>query len=161
MGWTKRQFVSKAFSKIGFASYTYDLNPEQLQGALADLDSMIATWQEKNIELGYPFATDPDNADLDTLTNVPLEANEAIYTNLAIRLAPDVGKMIPPEINRAAKAAYQVLLSKAAMPDEMQLTDLPSGAGNKSWRIGGDPFLEQRSTDPIQNGDNGQLEFKG
>lgn len=135
MGWTKRQLIEEAFSKIGMASYNYDLQPEMLQSALYQLDSMLATWNNKNIQLGYPLSTSPQNVDLDTETEIPDRANEAIFLNLAIRLAPNYGKQLMPEIKRSAYEAYQGLLQISAFPREMQFpSTLPRGAGNKSYR---------------------------
>jgi hypothetical protein len=44
VGYTKRQFVTSAFEEIGLADYVFDLQPEQLEGALRRLDSMMAEW---------------------------------------------------------------------------------------------------------------------
>ena len=87
MGWTKRQFVEQAFEEIGLATYTFDLSPEQMQSALRRLDAMVATWNGAGIRIGYPLPSSPQDSDLDTETNVPDMSNEAIYTNLAIKIA--------------------------------------------------------------------------
>jgi hypothetical protein len=158
MSWTKRQFVVQAFEEIGYASYVYDLEPEQLQAALRRLDAMVATWNAKGIRLGYPLPSSPENSDLDTETNVPDSANEAIYTNLAIKIAPTVGKMVSQDTKATAKSAYDTLVMRAAMPPEMQLPGtLPSGAGNKPWRYD-DEYITDPS-DPLLAGGDGELEF--
>lgn len=159
MSYTKRQFVTAAFEEIGLASYVFDLQPEQLQGALKKLDAMMATWNALGIRLGYPIPTSPENSDLDEETNVPDRANEAVYLNLAVRLAPSHGKTVTMETKKAAKDAYNVILNRAAMPNEMQITGLPAGAGNKKWRDGTGPFLDDPNTDPIQIVEGGYLEF--
>lgn len=159
MGWTKRQFVEQAFEEIGFAAYVYDLTADQLDSALRRLDSMMATWDAKGVQLGYPLTSNPQDSDLDTQTNVPDSANEAIYLNLGIRIAPSVGKVVSQETKRMAREAYRALLINIAMPQEMQLPrTLPSGAGNKPWRYE-DPFLNTPDTSPIRLGDDGQLIF--
>jgi hypothetical protein len=158
VSWTKRQFVTQAFEEIGFASYAYDLEPEQLQAALRRLDAMIATWNTKGIRLGYPLPSTPENSELDTETNVPDSANEAIYTNLAIRIAPTVGKAVYVDTKIAAKAAYDALIMAFAVPPERQLPgDMPSGAGNKPWRYD-DEYLRD-PTDPLLAGGDGEIEF--
>ena len=158
MSWTKLQFVQQAFRKAGLAAYVFDLTPDQLDSAMHDLDAMMATWNAKGIRLGYPVPTSPENATLGQETNVPDSANEAIYLNLAIRIAPDFGKMIPPEVKVSAKLAYDALLSRAAMPDEMQLPSMPSGAGNKSWRTD-NPFLTA-PVDPLLAGQDSAIDFE-
>jgi len=162
MSWTKRQFVEQAFSEIGLAGYIFDLSPEQLQTAVRQLDSMMATWNGKGIKLGYPIPISPENSDLDQETGVSLEANEAIYLMLAIRIAPGFGKAVPPSTATLAKMAYDVLLQIAARPPQQQFPGtLPSGAGNKTWRDLDNPFMPTPSDDPLAVDTNGQLIFLG
>lgn len=158
MSWTKRQFVQQAFEEIGLASYAFDLQPEQLQSALRRMDAMMATWNAKGIRIGYPIPTSPENSYLDDETGVPDAANEAIYTNLAIRIAPSFGKAVSMEAKASARAAYDVLLMRAAVPPEMQLPgSLPAGAGNKPWR-NDDEYIKDPS-DPLLAGDDSVLDF--
>jgi hypothetical protein len=159
MGWTKREFVTQAFDEIGLASYAFDLTPEQMQSALRRLDTMIAAWNALGIRLGYPLPSSPQDSDLDEQTDVPDSSNEAIYTNLAIKLAPSYGKQVMPDTKMTAKESYNTLLSRAAMPPEQQLPGtMPAGAGNKSWRNYDTPFL-RRPADPVIAGQDGVLEY--
>ena len=129
--WTKRDFVMQAFDAIGLGS-EYDLDPEQLQSALRKLDAMMGMWDAKGIKVGYPLAQTPGNSDLDQDTSVSEECSEAIYTNLAQRIAPAFGKMISPGLQIIAKQAYDSLLIKAAQPGQMQYPgNMPLGAGNR------------------------------
>lgn len=157
MSWTKRQFVNQAFEEIGFA-YGYNLQPDQLQSALRKLDAMMAQWNGKGIRLGYPIPSSPENSNLDTESGVPDFANEAIYLNLALRIGPTFGKQPSMETKQFAKQAYNSMLSKTTMPQERQITGLPSGAGNKTWRSTGEPFLLD-PTDPLEAGPDSELEF--
>jgi hypothetical protein len=157
MGWTKSQFVVQAFDEIGLAAYAYDLTTEQLESALRRLDSMMATWNAKGIRLGYPIPASPQDSDLDADTQVPDSANEAIYSNLSIRLAPSFGKTPTPELKSIAKSGYDVLLSRAALPAEQQLGPLPAGAGNKPFNIDG-PFLAPKDS-ALEAGPDSDLDF--
>lgn len=158
MSWTKRQFVVQAFEEIGYASYAYDLEPEQLESAMRRLDAMMATWNGKGIRLGYPLPSSPELSNLDQKTEVPDSANEAIYQNLAIRIAPTVGKTVSGETKASAKAAYTQLLARVTKPQEQQLPNtLPAGAGNKKYRYD-QPFINPPS-DPLLAGDDGPIEF--
>lgn len=160
MSWTKRQFVESAFDEIGLASYIYDLQPEQLQKGLRRLDSMMAMWNGKGIRLGYPIPSSPENSDLDEETNVPDSANQAIITNVAIQLAPGFGKVVSQETKIAAKDAYNGLLSRSTKPIEMQLPGtMPRGAGQKSWRLNRNPFINP-PVDPLVAGDDSTLDFE-
>ena len=160
MSWTKRQFIYQAFEAIGMAHYAFDLSPEELQSALRQLESMMATWNAKGLRLSYPIAADPDDADLDTLTDVPDRANEAIYSNLAMRIAPTFGKNVMPELKAWAHYAYLALLSYTARPPfEKQFgSTLPRGAGNKPWRENSDNFTTE-PVDPLVAGPDDTIDF--
>lgn len=158
MSYTKRQFVEEAFAELGMASYTFDLSPQQLDACLRRLDTMMATWNARGIRLGYPLPSSPEDSDLDTDTQVPDSANEAIITNLAIRLAPQYGKTVSLDTRTTAKQAYDTLLARAAFPIEQQFPrSLPMGAGQKPWRYD-DPYMPA-PTDPVLSGQEGPLEF--
>ncbi len=162
MSWSKRQLVESAFEEIGLASYVFDLSPEQLQSAVKRLDAMMATWAEKGIIVGFPVSTNPDDATLAQDTGIPDYSAEAIYVNLSVRLAPTVGKAVSVETKAAAKAAYDALALRFAIPNQQQYQyGLPAGAGAKSWRLNGDPFLPSQDTSPITLAQNGQLTFNG
>lgn len=158
MGWTKRQFINQAFEEVGLAAYVFDLTPDQLQSAMRRLDSMMAAWNAKGIRLGYPIPSSPDDGDLDTETGVPDSANEAIYLNLGIRLAPGFGKVVSNDTKMSAKSSYDTLLARAAMPAEQQFPGtMPLGAGNKPWTL--DTPFAPPPTEPLLAGQDGEITF--
>jgi len=157
MGYSKRQFVIGALEEAGLANYVYDLAPEQIQSACRKLDQMMATWAGKGINLSYPTAIDPENTNVDTDTNVPEYANEAIITGLAVRLGPQYGKNLSPETKMAAKSAYEVLLLQNASVIPMQFPNtLPVGGGNKRNLLPA-PFMPTPDTSSIRSTPNDQL----
>lgn len=159
MSWTKQQLIEEAFSELALAGYVFDLSPEEMQTALRRLDSMLATWNGKGIRLGYPLPSSADGSNLDDDSNLPDAAIEAVYLNLAVRLAPSYGKQLSQDTRNSAKAAYDVLMSRAAMPPQVQFpSTLPVGAGNKSWRTTDNPFMPT-PCDPILAGEDGPIEF--
>lgn len=131
MAWTKRQLIAQAFEELAIGE-DFELSPYQWQNALVRLDSMMATWNNSGIRLGYPIPSSQGSSDLDQDSGVPDVANEAIFLNLAIRLAPSFGKQVSPDTRASAKTAYGELEAKAAFPMEMQLPGgMPLGAGYK------------------------------
>lgn len=159
MGYTKRQFILAAFEEIGLASYTFDLQPEQLESARRRLDAMIADWNGKGIRLGYPIPSSPEQGSIDEETFVPDSAYEAIICSLGIRLAPSYGKQVMPMTMATAKQGYDTLLQRATFPLEQQMpSTMPSGAGNKPWRVYDNPFVRP-PVDPVQVGPDGPLEL--
>jgi hypothetical protein len=162
MSWTKQQLIEQAFEEAGLAAYVFDLTPDQLHSALRRLDSMMATLMEKGIILGYPIPGSPQDSNLSDESNIPDYAVEAVYLNLAIRIAPSFGKSIAPETKTSAKSAMDALLVRFAFPNEQQFPyGTPAGAGAKTWRLNGNPFLADPVVAPITNGGNGQLIFNG
>lgn len=160
MAWTKLDFVKQAFEEIGYASYIYDAMPEQLESVRIAMDSMVATWNSKGVSIGYPIPASPDEGSVSEVTSVPDSANEAVYCGLAVRIAPRFGKTVSPQTQQAAKIAYDALLIKGAMPLEMQLPNtLPSGVGNKPWRVSNRPYLNTPSV-PLSSGTGSDLTFK-
>lgn len=158
MAYTKRQFIEAAFQEIGLASYVFDLQPDQLQSALQRLDAMMAAWNALGIRIGYPLPSSPQDSSLDEETGVPDSANQAIFSNLGIKLAPGYGKQVSIDTKVAAREAYNTLLSRAAMPSQMQLPDsMPRGAGNKPYR--GDNTYLNPPVNPLLAGQDGSIQF--
>jgi hypothetical protein len=158
VGYTKRQFVEGAFEEIGMANYVFDLQSEQLQSALRRLDAMMMEWNAQGIRLGYPIASSPQDSDLDTETNAPDSAWEAVITNLAVRIAPGYGKTVSPDTKMVAENAFNTLMQRATFPLEKQLPEtMPIGQGNKPWRWD-NPYYPDPA-DPVNTGPEGPLEW--
>ena len=149
MSYTKHQFVQGAFEELGLADYVFDLSSDEMRSGLRRLDAMMAEWNGSGIRLGYPLVSSPENSVLTAETGVPDSANEAIITNLAIRLAPQFGKTVSPYTMVAASKAYKTLVSLSAQPIEMKTPNtLPKGAGWKDWRNNNDPFIVPKQSGP-------------
>lgn len=142
MGWTKRQFALQAFEEIGYADYVYGLQPEQLVTAVQKMDAMVAAWQQIGLNFAYPMPWSPQNTNIDQDTGVPMAANEAIYFNLGIRIAPSVGKVLSNEFKATAQGALGALFNWAGRPIPQMVMPgrMPIGAGNKYWNAISYPF---------------------
>lgn len=155
MSYTKRHIVDAAMAELGLASYAFDLMPEQVEAALRRLDSMLAEWNACGIRLAYPVPSSPDLSDIDADSGIPDSAWEAVITGLAVRLAPSYGKTLSSATMTTARHALNTLMARAAMPSEMKLPAMPSGAGNKSLDA---PFLAEPESDLVVGPDGG-LDF--
>ena len=156
--WTKRQIIEQAFEEIGLASYVFDLTADQLQSALRRLDLMVASWQARNIQIGYPLPASPENSNIDGEIQTSLNNNEALVLNLAVRLAPAYGKSLSPDTKATAKLLYDQLLIEAAMPYEQQFVrTLPLGAGFKRTD---QVFVNVPDLNPLIVENNDQMLFK-
>lgn len=151
--WTKLDVIEQAFSEIGKASYDFDLQPEDLQTALRQLDAMMATWGGTlGVRIGYSGGD--GKGDLSVSTEVPDWAYEALYLNLALRLAPGFGKTPNPLTIINAKAAFDAVRVRTVQPATRQIRGY-AGAGN-SW-YGAVSLPEE--IDPVATGPDNTLPF--
>jgi hypothetical protein len=156
--WTKKQIIEQAFEEIGLASYIFDITADQLESALRRLDLMVASWQARNIQIGYPLPASPGNSNIDEEIQTSLNNNEALVLNLAVRLAPAYGKSVSPDTKATAKLLYDQLLIEAAMPYEQQFVrTLPLGAGYKRTD---QVFVNSPDLNPLIVENNDQMLFK-
>ena len=134
MSWTKRQIIEQAFEEIGLAAYVFDLQPELVESARRKLDNMVAGWSSKGVQIGFPIPVNADDSDIDDETNAPDYVVDAMIYNLAIRVAPSVGKQVSPDTRIAARTAYDDMVRiSVSNPPQVKLHPmLPSGAGHKS-----------------------------
>ena len=156
MGWTKQDIINEAFNELGLGDYVFDLSSSQQQSALRRLDQMIAMWDAKSIRLGYPLPEGPSGVGSSSLTD---ETNlqdlhlNAVVLNLAVQIAPAFGKQVSIETKRAARDAYNTMLTLMTFPREMQMPQgMPRGAGYKEGS-----HLDQRfftTSDPLRAGDD-------
>jgi hypothetical protein len=157
MSWTKRDFLLAAYEEIGLANYIFDLQAEQLQSAVNKLDNMMLEFDAKGIKLGYPFAASPETSSIDEETNVPPYANSAIVSNLAVRLAPSVGKQLNPETKIQAYQALNMLYMMIPVPQVKIRAGVPAGAGNKLFSQPQMVFLPPTSNETLQTENNDLL----
>lgn len=127
MGYTKGQFVQSALAELGLAESEYDLTTEELASGASRLDAMIAAWSDRNIRLSYN-----SSGNLDDDSGIPSVANEAVITNLAVRLASSYGKQVPIQVRSVAKESLTSLMRFSTSPRERQFPSMPRGAGYKN-----------------------------
>jgi hypothetical protein len=163
MGWTKRQLVEEAFGELALASFDFDLSPEEMDAGLRRLDTMMATWQSIGIQVGYSMATSQDDSDLDRQSGIAMNAVEAVYMNLACRIAAGKGKALPAQTLKNAKAAYDALvvnIAKGQVQEQQLAAGTPRGQGRKPWRSI-NPYVTAPDTRPLQVGGDGGLDMTG
>ncbi len=148
MSWTKSQLIAQAYIELGLPDYIFDLDPEDINTAVIRLDGMIAGWQLDGIRFGYPLAASPADADPDLDSNIPIDCCMGVAQNLAIVLAPTIGKSVSADTMKSASNFYAKILNKFQRPIPKQFgKDLPRGAGNKPWRGGLNTEYFQESDD--------------
>ena len=158
MGWNKRQLVAQALEEIGLSPHAFDIAPEQWQSALRTMDAMLALWDASGLSFGYALPANADDSDLDEEAGIPDTTVEAVYLNLARRLAPRFGKVVSEDTKTNGKIAYDALVNAfAGRPPQMQYpSGMLRGAGNKCPTR---PFMSEPTDDALSVGDNDSLVF--
>lgn len=82
--------LDRAFADIGFASYIFDLTPDEIAQAFGRLDTMMAQAPWYGIPGYIAGGAEPNRQ---TEIGTPAEFDEGIISNLALRLAPTYGKV--------------------------------------------------------------------
>lgn len=158
MSWTKRTLIQEAFGEIGLGVNTFNLD-DHLDSALLRLDAMMATWNGKGIRLGYALPSNAEGGNLDDDSGLPDAAYETVICSLAIKIAPGFGKTVSNETKTTAKAGYDALTARAAMPPAAPYpAGMLTGAGAKPWRYLGGNFTPAPA-DPLLAGGDGPIEF--
>ncbi len=153
MSKTRRQVVTRAFKKLGISN-EFDVSPDELTGAVEELNSLMATWSGRNLRVGYSPGTG-----LDDETGIVDVADDAVAFNLAIRLAPDVGKVPHPDLKVDARRAYLALLTQRVRLMPVQLpAEMPAGAGNRRYS---DRVFVASPSDPVETGSGGTIDGVG
>lgn len=158
---TKRQIVDAAFEELALAGYVFDISPEEQQAALRRLETMMATWGgTMGARLGFNASSDISSIEPDDASGLPDWACEAVFLNLAIRIAASYGKALAKSTLGTAKQAYDLVLGRCAVIPEMQpMGNLPIGAGFKR-RYAPNPFAGP-TPDRLTTGEDGELTFNG
>ncbi|TDV06062.1 packaged DNA stabilization gp4 family protein [Paraburkholderia caballeronis] len=129
---TKKELVEGAYEEIALAGYVFDLSPEELQTGLRRCDRLGAEWDALGIRLGYNIPPCSDDSSLDDESGVPDWAQNAFITNLAVSIAPTVGKQVSIDTRLAARRGYKALLIGNYEIPQMQMPrHMPIGTGNR------------------------------
>lgn len=129
---TKRELVEGAYEELGLAEYVFDLSDEELDTGLRRLDRMMTKWDARGIRLGYNTPPSADDSSLNDDAGIPDWAEEAVQTNLALRLAPTLGKVVSNDTKIAARDGYRTLLMGDYQIPQMQMPrHMPIGSGNR------------------------------
>jgi hypothetical protein len=110
----------------------FDLTPEEGTTALHRLDRMAAMWDAKGIRVGYNLPAATADSNLDDEACIPGWAEDPFITNLALRIAPTVGKTVSLDTRKAARDSYNALLVGNYEIPQMQFPrHMPIGTGNR------------------------------
>lgn len=124
---TKLSIVQKALGKIGLGTYVFDPSPEQLQAALEQLELLATEMDGIGIRKGYSLGSD-----IAAESGLPDTAVNPFAILLAVELAPDYGKQIPPSLAASVlRARNALMVTNNVIPQMLRPGTLPIGRGNQ------------------------------
>lgn len=127
---TAKSVIESALLEIVVHSANQELDPSEFQTGVLYLNRLMAKWDADGYALGYTVVSNLSD---------PITVNDGVIAgivkNLAIALAPQYGKAVPPELSRGAADGFRVIqkLSINLIPTPFPTT-LPIGSGNEGFR---------------------------
>ena len=135
--------IRRALQKIGASSSVSEPDPDTVQTAFEALNSMIADWTARGIDINAVPLTVPG----DDLGELP-DTTNAVISNLAVLVSPDMdnGKGVVSQVLMSQSTSqFQMVKNKyqtVAVPCKVISSTTPRGAGNRLWRFGEAYFPE-------------------
>lgn len=149
---TRRDIIFQAYGELGLAEYNFDISPEEMATARRRLDSMMAQW-ETIVPLGYFMPSNPNDSDVNDETNLPQGVIDAVALNLALQLAPGLGKVVSADTRVNAKNGKNLALAQFAVIPQKQFSgNLPVGSGNKPLPGWNEYFRPRKVVTVTENG---------
>lgn len=107
--------------------------PHTVAGALQAMNEMIARWQRDGVGISYVAI---DIADVGDAVTLPAESWEPVSYNLAVQMAPELGKDPTQVVYARAKEGYDALLRDSQGILHADLDAMPSTFGNFNINTG-------------------------
>jgi len=128
---TNLDLINSALREINVIAENQDASPEQGKQCLRKLNAMLEMWREVDIDFGW-FAQSSTAG----TAPVPLYAEMAVWTNLAIACAPQYGATVSAELATVADSSYRFLLAKAQREklDNADMSHMPQGSGHSGGK---------------------------
>ena len=155
MSRTKLQLVEAALEELGLPKWNFDIPPELAESAVHRMDGMVALWMETGLQLAYDFAASAAEP-----SGLALSDELAVYMNLAVSLAPSLGKTVATETKVAAATGLDAICIRSAAPRPRQMPDtMPRGDGQKPWRTAYYPYFPPPENSPLRTPQTDNLDI--
>lgn len=149
MSITKGELVIRALKMLGVVDSITSPDPAEIADGLETLDAMVAEWENHGIRLGYQLTSDGVPVDPGDESGLADKHVMGVAANLAVNMAPLIGREAQPTIRSRAKLFYEGLLSVELIQRQSDPM-MPTGTGN--CHIGGYQPPDEIIT--IENGGN-------
>lgn len=129
---TKSQLINQAYVELRISGLTVQPSPSDIVIALNRLEAMMSEFfYQWNLNIGYNFEPTPN---VNSQSNVPVNFENTVITNLAVRLIASFNKECPQMLyNQASQALSNAigLVSAANMQMVQPSRRMPIGNGNQ------------------------------
>lgn len=148
---SKADIIQMAREECATAGFDFEATAEEDASALRRLQSMLAEWEDnQGIALGYNFAANGYGSVEDD-SGIPRGALEAVSCYLALRLAPNMGKMLSSESKQAMTRSMSALRAayQAIPPMQLARNTIRGAGSNRRWSFGTPFFVTTVPDDEI------------
>lgn len=111
---TTADIVSRALRILGVLDPHEPAEAQDFDSALSALNAMAARWEANGIALGWTAVNDPDDP-----LPVPVEAEEALAYNLAVRLRSEYGLALEGDVIELARDGLSLLRRDRAIANPL------------------------------------------
>ncbi len=133
---TKGTLVNMALEEIGLAPYEFDFSAQEQASALRRLDALMIEWETEGLALNYNYPPAIGQSQPTDAAGIDDRAVNAAIQQLALRLAPAIGKTISSESKLAYSQSLNALRAMyAVIPSRCLQRGTPIGIGNKPWSV--------------------------
>ena len=128
---TVEETVSRALRILRVIDPNQPVKPSDMQTGIEALNGMMRRWEANTLSLGWSDVSNP----ADTMP-VPDEALDAIAYNLALRLRPEYGASMEPDLAEFARVGLADLRR-----DQKRATPLERGNGGGWYNTRSDSYI--------------------
>lgn len=139
---TKAVILQMAYDELAITNGVFSVTPEDQRLSLNRLDAMMAEWEADGVALGYSYPATYGESLPANASGLQDAVVQAVATNLAVRIAPTIGKTASGETRKAANRGMNMLRVRTLTVPTMQLPSrLPKGQGNRDYTLQ-NPFYQ-------------------
>ena len=120
---TARKLIHRALRMLKVQDIDEDLSPRYAEVGLEVLNAMLARFEADELRLGFSVVS------LDQTMPIPDEAVEPVVSNLAIKLYPEFGGAMTPDLQKMAMDGMTALNRDAFIVNPVDPSDQPISTG--------------------------------
>lgn len=129
---TGTDIIERAARLIGVKASGQPLSAEDTAAFLVGLNAMLIRWEADGLSMGFSALS----AATSTIP-IPVENEEAVAFNLAVKMAPEFGKVSPPDVAALAREGLAALERDVIKPVPVCF-DLPQSESLAAYNINTD-----------------------